>query len=147
MLSSWPSALNEAVEGDVVCFLDAHGGPDVTKLEKVTKKNLPDIKFLIKRSRAYVTLPLIGQDTVLDGQAGDEIRRDLEEEGMRIEDFAMAAMPDLASAGLRREILLRASPSIISFNGNAQCKFYLPRGSYATTVLREYMKVAPEHMD
>jgi len=37
--------LNEPVEGDVVCFTDAQGLPDTSKLETVTKKNLPDIKF------------------------------------------------------------------------------------------------------
>jgi tRNA pseudouridine13 synthase len=141
-------ALNEPVEGDVVCFADAHGGPDVSKLENVTKKNLPDIKFLIKRGRAYVTLPLIGKDSVMNGgRAGEEESRVLAGEDIRVEDFAMGAMPDLASAGLRREIQLRATPAIEPGEGKAGFRFYLPRGCYATTVLREFMKSDPVHMD
>ncbi|BAI61243.1 probable tRNA pseudouridine synthase D [Methanocella paludicola SANAE] len=140
--------LNEPLEGDVVCFTDAQGQPDTSKLETVTKRNLPDIKFLIKRDRAYVTLPLIGSDSGLDaGRAGEEERRVLDEEGIKAGDFTVAAMPDLASAGLRRQILLNARPSINTGDGNATFKFFLPRGCYATTVLREYMKASPEQMD
>ncbi|HTX43520.1 MAG TPA: tRNA pseudouridine(13) synthase TruD, partial [Methanocella sp.] len=140
--------LNEPVEGDVICFTDANGGPDTSKLETVTKKNLADIRFLIKRNRAYVTLPLIGKDTMIDaGKAGEEAVRILDEEGIKAADFGMAAMPDLASAGLRREILLRARPSVTVSEGQARLKFFLPKGSYATTVLREFMKDSPEHMD
>ncbi len=140
--------LNEPLEGDVVCFTDAQGQPDASKLETVTKKNLPDIKFLIKRNRAYVTLPLIGRDAGLDvGRAGGQESRVLDEEGINIEDFAVASMPDLASAGLRREILLRVKPTMKSGDNSAALEFFLPRGCYATTVLREYMKSSPERMD
>ena len=140
--------LKEPLEGDVVCFTDAHGEPDASKLETVTKKNMPDIKFLIKRNRAYVTLPLIGSDSGLDaGSTGEAERQVLEEEGISTEDFRMAAMPELASSGLRREIRLRVNPSISAGTGIARFKFFLPRGCYATTVLREYMKSRPENMD
>jgi tRNA pseudouridine13 synthase len=146
LLDGFP--LNEPLEGDVVCFMDAQGQPDTSKLEKVTKQNLPDIKFLIKRNRAYVTLPLIGRDSGLDaGRAGEEASKVLDEEGIKVEDFAVAAMPDLASAGLRREILLRAKPVMTSSDNTATFRFFLPRGCYATTVLREYMKSSPERMD
>ena len=141
-------SLSEPVEGDVVCFTDERGAPDTSKLEVVTKKNLPDVMFLIKRKRAYITLPLIGKDTSLDGgRRGEEERRVLEEEGVRAENFSVSAMPDLASAGLRREILLRVKPEIKAGEGMARLKFFLPKGCYATTVLREFMKAGPEHMD
>jgi tRNA pseudouridine13 synthase len=71
----------------------------------------------------------------------------LEEEGIRADDFGVGAMPDLASAGLRREILLKVKPEISPGEGTARLKFFLPKGSYATTVLREFMKESPEHMD
>lgn len=140
--------LNEPIESDIVCFTDTYGWPDTSKLETVTKKNMPDIKFLIRRNRAYVTLPLIGRDSGLDaGKAGEEERRVLEEEEISTEDFRMDAMPDLASAGLRREILLRVRPSITTGDSRAGFKFFLPGGCYATTVLREFMKASPERMD
>ncbi len=141
-------SLSEPVEGDVVCFTDERGAPDTSKLEVVTKKNLPDVKFLIKRNRAYITLPLIGKDTSIDGgRTGEEERRVLEEEGIKAGDFGVRAMPDLASAGLRREILLRVKPEISAGESMACLKFFLPKGCYATTVLREFMKESPVHMD
>jgi tRNA pseudouridine13 synthase len=141
-------SLSEPLEGDVVCFTDGHGMPDTSKLEAVTKKNLPDVRFLIKRGRAFVTLPLIGKDTAFDGgRTGEEERRVLEEEGVRVEDFSVSAMPDLASAGLRREVLLYVKPEIKTGEGMARLKFFLPKGCYATTVLREFMKESPERMD
>jgi tRNA pseudouridine13 synthase len=140
--------LHEPAEGDVVCFTDEHGMPDTSRLEAATKKNLPDIKFLIKKGRAYVTLPLIGKDTVLDeGRTGEEERKVIEEEGIDPDDFNVSAMPELASAGHRREILLRVKPQISVEEGAARLRYFLPAGCYATTVLREFMKESPEHMD
>lgn len=133
------------VEGDVVCFLDSHGEPDTSKLETVTKNNLSDLKFLARKNRVYITLPLIGVDTkVSEGVDEFEVLR---EEGVTPADFAVSQMSDLASAGLRREILLKADPSIDAFKNAANLKFFLPKGCYATTVLREYMKTSPERMD
>ncbi len=141
-------SLSEPVEGDVICFTGRNGMPDTSKLETVTNKNLQDVKFLIKKGRAYVTLPLIGKDTPIDGgRTGEEERRILEEEGIKASDFGAGAMPELASTGLRREILLRAKPKISAGDGTARLKFFLPKGSYATTILREFMKEGPEHMD
>jgi tRNA pseudouridine13 synthase len=141
-------SISEPVEGDVICFTNDRLEPDTSKLETVTKKNLPDIKFLLRRKRAYVTLPLIGKNNVPDpGKSGDEERKILREEGVTTEDFNLTAMPELASSGLRREILLRATPDIKPGTGMAELKFYLPKGCYATTVLRELMKSSPEHMD
>lgn len=141
-------SISEPVEGDVICFTNEDLGPDTSRLETVTNKNLQDIKFLIRRKRAYVTLPLIGKDTApAPGKAGDEERKILDDEGITIGDFNLSAMPDLVSSGLRREILLRAGPDIKPGNGTAELKFALPKGCYATTVLREFMKCDPEHMD
>lgn len=141
-------SLAEPIEGDVVCFTDERGEPDASKLETVTKKNFPDVKFLIKRKRAYVTLPLIGKDTALDsGKTGEEEKKILEEEGITPADFNVIAMSSLASSGLRREILLRVKLEFMSGEKMANVKFYLPKGCYATTVLREFMKDSPEHMD
>ncbi len=141
-------SLVEPVEGDVVCFLDAHGEPDTSKQEIVTRKNLPDVKFLARKKRAYVTLPLIGVDTKIgEGEPGTDVKAILAEEGVTPQDFSVSQMTDLASAGLRREILLKADPTILAMEHAANLKFFLPKGCYATTVLREFMKTSPERMD
>jgi len=62
-------------------------------------------------------------------------------------------MPELASKGLRREMLLYAQPEYVASEDDlnpgktkAVLELSLPKGSYATTLLREYMKVDPKRM-
>jgi tRNA pseudouridine13 synthase len=146
MLAGIP--LSEPVEGDIICFTGSRMEPDTSRIEYVTKKNMPDIMYLFKRKKAYVTLPIIGKDTRLsEGMIGDIERKVLEEEGISPENFQVSTLPELTSAGLRREILLRSSPEFKYDNGTAMVKFFLSKGSYATTVLREFMKADPLKMD
>jgi len=134
--------LDMAVEGDVVCF--SHGGsPDTDKLQVVTSENLDAVNRLAGRGRTFVTLPLIGFETILaEGAEGEIERAVLEEEGVSTNDFRVAASLDLGSRGARRAALLPVSPEIKVKGGCAELEFFLPKGSYATVVLREYMKSA-----
>jgi len=56
-------SINEAYDGDVVCFKNEVGMPDTSRLQKVTPDNLDGINNLIDRGRAFVTAPLVGYDT------------------------------------------------------------------------------------
>ncbi len=147
-------SLAEAAEGDVVCF--ARGDlPDVSRLQAVTKENLEAVNRLMERGRAYVTLPLIGYDSSLAKGAEGEIETSiLMEENIGPEDFrvsacsvsgySVSACPDLGSRGARRAALLKVSPKIAIKGNSAELEFFLPSGSYATVVLREYMKSSNE---
>lgn len=129
-------------EGDVVCFLGQGGEPDPSRMELVTKKNRADVLYLLKRRRAFLSLPLVGRDT--KPSMIDEItHKVLEEEHITPENFVVAGIPELTSAGRWREALLPVSPSITPDEGHARARFFLKKGSYATTVLREYMKADP----
>lgn len=146
--------LDAAVPGDVVCFKNKEGLPDVSKTQQVTEENLEGMNNLVKRRRAFVTAPLIGYDTLLASGVPGKIEREIfEETGIPAESFRVKGLPELASAGLRREMLLHCEPSFeISEDelnpgkSKAVLSFMLPKGSYATTVLREYMKVEPMKM-
>ena len=132
--------LTRAIEGDVVCFTK-NDLPDMGKLQAVTEENLDAVNRLIERGRSYVTLPLIGFESSLAKGAEGEIERAvLKEEGTVPEDFRIPANPDLGSRGARRAALLKVSPQIRVEEGFAELEFFLPAGSYATVVLREYMK-------
>ncbi len=141
--------LNKAMEGDVVCFTK-NDLPDMGKLQAVTDENLEAVNRIFDRGRAYVTLPLIGFESSLAKGAEGEIERAvLQEENVRPEDFRISANPDLGSRGTRRTALLKVTPQVRVEEGVAELEFFLPAGSYATVVLREYMKgtfiaVAPE---
>ena len=68
-----------------------------------------------------------------------------------VEEFRMPGLPELASRGLRREIIIPVDPGFKVMEDTlnpgytaVELEFNLQKGAYATTVLREYMKVSPE---
>jgi tRNA pseudouridine13 synthase len=88
-------------------------------------------------------LPLIGYDTALaDGEStqGGIEKQVMAEEGIERESFRVPDNPDLGSPGTRRAALLQTLPQISVDGDVAQMQFFLPKGSYATVVLREYIK-------
>lgn len=132
--------LGRAVEGDVVCF-SKDGLPEPNKLQAVDGSNVSAVNRLAERGRAFVTLPLFGYGSGFAGGLPGEIeRRVLEREKVDLTDFRVQENPDLGSPGSRRPALLRVEPVALMEGGSALLKFDLPPGSYATVVLREYMK-------
>jgi tRNA pseudouridine13 synthase len=147
-------SLNQAVAGDIVCYRSKENTPDPARLERVTAENIDGINNLLKRKRAFITAPLFGFDTPLaDGIPGEIERRLIRETKLTAKDFETPAFPEAASKGLRKEILLEAEPKFTVTNDEffegktaLTLEFRLPKGSYATTVLREYMKTEPANM-
>lgn len=133
-------SLSRAALGDVVCFA-RDGFPDTDRLQKVTAENLEAVNRLAERGRAFVTLPLIGFESVLAEGAQGEIEASiLAEEAVAFEDFRVSGNPELGSRGTRRSALCPVNPEINTADDMAELVFVLPKGSYATVVLREYMK-------
>jgi tRNA pseudouridine13 synthase len=135
----------EPVAGDVVCFVetDAPEGfeiPETDRTQRVTDERLGTVRRHCERGRAFVTAPLVGTETDLaDGAPGEIERAVLEDVGIHPADFDLPGEFD--SAGTRRPVLvwtdLTVSRDPLSF------EFALPRGSYATVLLREYLKCDP----
>jgi tRNA pseudouridine13 synthase len=133
------------VAGDVVCFADraAPGGlalPDADRLQRVTGDRVETVARHCERGRAFVTAPLVGTDTELgEGEPGEIEREVLDDIDLALGDFALPGEFD--SSGTRRAVLVRTDLTIerepVTFS------FALPKGSYATVVLREYLKVDP----
>lgn len=146
--------LNQAVEGDIVCFKNEHGLPDSSKTEYVTAGTVTAMNRLIKRNRAFVTAPLPGYNTEFaSGVPGEIEQAVLEELKVPLQGFNIEKIPEMSSKGIRREILLQVEPKfeiakdeLNPGKSKAVLEFMLPKGSYATTVLREYMKVDPLQM-
>lgn len=135
----------EPVEGDIICF-SRNAMPDVSRTERVTAENIEAVKRLFERRRAFLTLPLIGYESELaDGEQGEIERQILESEGVSRESFSVEVCPDLGSRGARRPALLHVDPGVDLGEESACIQFSLPPGSYATVVLREYMKDAGGH--
>jgi len=132
--------LQEAEVGDVVCFA-REGLPDMDRVQSVTSENLEAINRLARRDRAFLTLPLIGFETAIEeGVQGEMERSIIRDEGVSPENFRVLDNPDLGSRGTRRAALCHVKPQIRVEENLAELQFILPKGSYATVVLREYMK-------
>ncbi|MDQ1276126.1 MAG: tRNA pseudouridine13 synthase [Euryarchaeota archaeon] len=146
--------LSQAVEGDVVCFRNEAGLPDSSKTEKVTSETVNAMNRLIKHGRAFITAPLPGFSTEFASGSPGEIENGvLKELGVSLEGFNVEEFPEMSSKGTRREVLLQVEPKfevaedeLNPGKSKAILEFMLPKGSYATTMLREYMKVDPLQM-
>jgi tRNA pseudouridine13 synthase len=147
---------HEPVAGDVVCFADADAPdglalPDTDRTQRVDEDRLRTVRRHCERGRAFVTAPLVGTETDLaDGEQGDIERTVLDDLGLSPGDFELPG--EFHSAGARRAILLRTDLAIegtddagADTDGDDALafSFALPKGSYATAVLREYLKGDP----
>ncbi|AHF99161.1 tRNA pseudouridine synthase D [Halostagnicola larsenii XH-48] len=133
------------VEGDVVCFADRDAPdelelPDVDREQRVDERRIRSVTRHCERGRAFVTAPLVGTDTTLADGAQGEIERDvLAELDLEPDDFDLPG--EFHSTGTRRAILVRTDLALES--EPLTLSFALPKGSYATVLCREYLKVDP----
>jgi tRNA pseudouridine13 synthase len=136
---------HEPVAGDVVAFADEAAPtefplPDVDREQRVGSGQVEIMARHCERDRAFVTAPLVGTESELaDGEPGEIERSVLDDLGIEAGDFDL---PDpYHSTGTRRAILVRVDPTIE--RKPLTVSFALPKGSYATAFLREYLKVPP----
>ena len=137
--------LARAVPGDIVCFTDREAPtglslPDVSRQQRVEAGRVETIDRHCARGRAFVTAPLVGTETDFsEGEPGAIEREVLAEEGLARSDFDLPE--SYYSSGTRRAICCRTDIDVTL--DPFELSFRLPKGSYATTVLREYLKVPP----
>ncbi|MFB6311136.1 MAG: tRNA pseudouridine(13) synthase TruD [Salinirussus sp.] len=138
---------SEPVPGDIVCFTTdtqtAVTLPDTDQPQRVTEDRLAVVQRHCDRGRAVVTAPLVGTETTLaTGRPGDIEHTILDEIGVEPDDFDLPG--NFASAGDRRAVLVKTAVAVehepLTFS------FTLPRGSYATVLLREYLKTDPSDL-
>ncbi|WIV67646.1 tRNA pseudouridine(13) synthase TruD [Natrialbaceae archaeon AArc-T1-2] len=133
------------VAGDVVCFsdTDAPDGlalPDPDRTQCVDERRVGSVTRHCERGRAFVTAPLVGTETELaDGEQGELERDVLDELGLEPGDFDLPG--EFHSTGTRRAILVRTDLELEE--DPLTLSFALPKGSYATVVAREFLKVDP----
>ncbi len=138
------------VEGDVVCFRDADGPdsvplPDPDRAQRVTAGRLATVERHCERGRAFVTAPLVGTATECgEGDPGEIERAVLEDLDIAPGDFDLPG--EFGSTGTRRAILVRTDLSVDEGGDGLAFDFALPKGSYATVLLREYLQTDPEQL-
>jgi len=133
--------LNEALVGDIV--VQVKGGiPYRDRTYRATETNIAFVNEKIEQSQAMVSGPLFGfamrRAEGLPRRLEEEI---LEGEGISLEAFKRLPKP-MAEPGGRRELLIRPIGLTYGYStGTGMCfRFFLPKGVYATSVLREIMK-------
>jgi len=136
---------DEPVAGDVLCFSDSDAPegfelPDADRTQVVSERRVGTASRHVERGRAFVTAPLVGTDTEFgDGQPAEIAHEVLADLGLSREDFDLPGEFD--SSGTRRAILVRTD---LAVSGDQPTfEFSLPKGSYATVLLREFLKADP----
>jgi tRNA pseudouridine13 synthase len=135
--------------GDYVVRVDSHGLPTRTYV-KTDGKNRGNLETDVKNGKMCVALPLVGFNQPLsDGVEGTIEESILQEEKISQVNFRISSLPELSSAGRLRATI---TPILRSHIGKPtrdesnfrrrkiRIHFTLHRGSYATIVLREFMK-------
>mgnify|MGYP000380353603 CR=1 FL=1 len=139
------------VAGDVVCFADSDAPeglalPDTDRTQQVTEARVGTVERHCERGRAFVTAPLIGTETELaEGEPGEIEREVLADADLDPGDFSLPGEFD--STGTRRAVAVRSTIDVAHPDDDAvRFEFSLPKGSYATVLLREYLKRDPEDL-
>ncbi len=130
------------VAGDRILRVGRDGTVRGTDAVPVDADNLPECTELVLRDRAGVGGPLVGYETpVGDGVPGEILAGLLAEEGIGAADFRLGAAPDLASRGTWRRVRVAEPPlALAPGEDDVRFRFALPKGCYATVLLREFLK-------
>jgi tRNA pseudouridine13 synthase len=142
-------SLNEPQVGDYVLRLDENGFP-TEMYDQATEENIQTMAQLVTDGKMCVALPLVGPSLPPSkGVQGEFEQVILEEENVDINKFRIPAMPEATAEGRVRAALNPAwnleLEEIAEDTENEEKQmmklaFNLNRGSYATVVLREFMK-------
>ena len=134
--------LNMPVAGDEVIPLDSNGIPLHESPVEVTERNIDLVSRQVKMRKAYVAFPLYGSESrVAKGEIGEIQSKVLESEGIANKDFIVPGIPKCNSKGNMRELICPVSNLGHEVEeGGCRLSFSLPKGNYATCLLREVMK-------
>ncbi len=137
--------LGDPLEGDLLFPLDRHGIPDRDRPMPVEASNRDHLGGLCRQGRAFVTALVVGADPLFaSGPMGEIERKVLAEEGVEPREFIIPRLPHLSTKGTRRELLIPLGDMRTEVGeGTVTLEFRLPRGAYATSLLREVMKAGP----
>jgi len=140
--------LNEAIEGDII--LPIKTSEVTVNPLPVSKRNKDKVNKQIEQGKAVVSCILPGSDTQFaDGKMGCIEQEIIDEEHVDIRDFIIPEIPVASSYGTHRAILSNFSnlsailetDDLYPPHQKVTLSFSLRKGSYATSLLREIMKL------
>lgn len=134
--------LDEPLEGDLVARLDRFGRPE-RRVYTVSRWNLSEAARRVREGTVAILMPHPGHSIRMpQNERGRAILRALEQDGLRPSSFRLRELPEAGSRGGFRTVTLRPLQLSARVVGEDQVlvEMALPRGSFATVVLRELMK-------
>ena len=128
--------------GDLVMPADGYGGPDQRVTIEVTKRNQTKLSKRCREGKAWIAGLLPGANSNFsNGIQGELERQVMEELDVKFEDFIIDDMPELSSYGMYRPLFQKYNDIELEFDsGDPIFSFWLHKGTYATSFLREIMK-------
>ncbi|MCI4328544.1 MAG: tRNA pseudouridine(13) synthase TruD, partial [Thermoplasmata archaeon] len=150
-------SLIEPEPGDHLLRVARDGTLPGTNPIPVALDNLPESTEMVQRGRARLAGPLVGFETPEPaGRPGEILHRLLEEEHVTVADFRLPKAPEVSSRGSYRPVTVPVPP--VAFRPSepsagprtgegAWFVFSLPKGAYATVLLREFTKLGAVALD
>ncbi|MGB6501490.1 MAG: tRNA pseudouridine(13) synthase TruD [Thermoplasmata archaeon] len=134
--------LERPVAGDWILRVGRDGTVRSQDGVEVAEDNLNECADLVARGGALVAGPLVGAETRPASVGGGRLLVDLlAEESIETAMFIVPALPEVASRGAWRPALLPMPPlGLVAEADAVRFRFSLPKGAYATILLREFLK-------
>ena len=128
--------------GDLVMPADGYGGPDQRVTIEVSERNQAKLSKRCREGKAWIAGLLPGANSNFsNGIQGELERQVMEELDVKFEDFIIDDMPELSSYGMYRPLFQKYNDIELEFDsGDPIFSFWLHKGTYATSFLREIMK-------
>tara|TARA_B100001250_G_scaffold211082_1_gene181127 strand:+ start:767 stop:2065 length:1299 start_codon:yes stop_codon:yes gene_type:complete len=129
--------------GDNVIPIDNYGGPDQRRVIEVTEFNQNKLKRRCKEGKAWVVGLLPGLESkYTKGLQGDLEKKIMNKEKISFKDYRIKEIPNFTSLGMYRPLCQKINDLewSIEENGDVVLSFWLHKGTYATSFLREVMK-------
>ena len=128
--------------GDYIMPADGYGGPDQRVTIEVTERNQSKLSKRCREGKAWLAGLLPGaKSTFSKGRQGELEREVMNDFGVKFEDFIIDDIPELSSYGMYRPLFQKYNDIQVNFDSEDPVfSFWLHKGTYATSFLREIMK-------
>ncbi len=125
--------INKYYDGDIIIDQEDHWVHDVNK---------DTIQEEMDKFELNPTAPLLGTKVPLaEGKQGEIEQKVIDEENINKESFECPKTPKLGSNGVRRSIRFKIEDTHVEeIDTGISVEFFIPKGCYATSVLREIIK-------
>ncbi|MCX8169720.1 MAG: tRNA pseudouridine(13) synthase TruD [Candidatus Methanomethyliaceae archaeon] len=128
--------------GDYVAMLNSHRNP--SKPIEVMRDNLIKMQKLVEMEKAVLLMPIPGSNIKFKGINEEIYSRILCNEGIELKDFSILGLRGTLRPAvfypMKFELLEISKDEKFEGRIKAVIRFSLPRGTYATVLLRELMK-------